>query len=88
MTTSKTTTDRSDLLLAGLVSVLVNLGWLFMAPADGRIILVLVASVIAGLVGLIGENTGAYAMGIILGAMLAAVIGLALVASGLSPLAA
>jgi hypothetical protein len=86
METGKPTTDRSDMLLASVVSLLVNLGWIFIAPADQRVILVALASVVLGLICLAGEDTGAYGMGIIFGAMAAAVIGLALVAGGMSPL--
>lgn len=86
METGKPTSDRSDLLLAGFCSMLVNLFWILVAPADQRMILIALASVVLGLIMLIGEQTGAYGMGIIVGAMAAGVIGLVLVASGMSPL--
>jgi len=86
METSKPTTDRSDLLLAGVSSLLVNLLWILIAPADQRVILVALASVVLGMVMLIGERTGAYGMGIVLGAMAAGVVGLILVAFGMDPL--
>lgn len=86
MDTGKPTSDRSDMALALVVSLLLNLGWLFIAPADQRVILVALFSVVLGLIALAGEDTGAYGMGLIIGAMLAGFIGLALVAAGLSPL--
>lgn len=86
METSKPTSDLSDLLLAGASSTLVNMLWILVAPADQRVILVALASVVLGMVMLLGERTGAYGMGIILGAMAAGVIGLILIASGMSPL--
>lgn len=86
METGKTTSDLSDVALAGVVSLLVNLGWIFIAPADQRVIVVGLFSVVLGLVMLAGEETGAYGFGIIVGAMLAGFVGLALVGMGMSPL--
>ncbi|RNL61266.1 hypothetical protein EFK50_18045 [Nocardioides marmoriginsengisoli] len=86
MDSGKQTSDRSDLILATVVSLLVNMLWIFIAPSDQRLILVALASVILGLICLAGENTGAYGMGIIFGAMAAGCIGVALVAAGMSPL--
>ena len=86
MENGKATSDLSDVLLATVVSLLVNMLWIFIAPADQRLILVALASVILGLVLLAGETTGAYAMGIFFGAMAAGCIGVALVAIGMSPL--
>ncbi len=87
MDTSKPTSDLSDLLLGGVCSVLVNMLWIMIAPGDQRIILVAIASVVLGTLMLAGDRTGAYGMGIIVGAMLAGVIGLVLVASGMSAIA-
>lgn len=86
MESSKPTSDRSDLLLGGVSSLLLNLLWIMIAPADQRLILVALASVVLGMIMLLGDRTGAYGMGIILGAMAAGVVGLILVASGMSPL--
>lgn len=88
MDTGKPTSDLSDLLLGGVCSVLVNLLWILVAPGDQRIILVAVASVVLGTVMLAGDRTGAYGMGVIVGAMAAGVIGLILIASGMSALPA
>lgn len=84
METGKPTSDLSDLLLAGLSSVAVNVLWILIAPSDQRIILVAIFSVVLGVLMLLGDRTGAYGMGIILGAMLAGVLGLVLIASGMS----
>lgn len=86
MNTPKPTTDRSDMLLASVTSLLVNLGWLFIAPPDQRVILVALASIVLGMVLLAGDESGAYGMGVIFGSMAAGVIGLVLVAAGMSPL--
>ncbi len=86
METSKPTSDLSDLLLAGVGSCLVNLLWILVAPADQRLILIALASVVLGMIMLLGERSGAYGMGIIVGAMAAGVVGLVLVAAGMSPL--
>lgn len=83
METSKPTSDLSDLLLAGVSSLMVNMLWILVAPVDHRVILVAIASVVLGMIMLLGERTGAYGMGIILGAMAAGVIGLVLVANGM-----
>jgi len=88
MDTGKPTSDLSDLLLAGFSSVVVNLLWILVAPGDQRIILVALASIVLGTVMLAGDRTGAYGMGIIVGAMAAGVIGLILIASGMSALSA
>lgn len=88
METGTSTSDRSDLLLGGVCSLLVNVLWILIAPGDQRIILVAVASVVLGTVMLAGDRTGAYGMGIIVGAMAAGVVGLVLIASGMSALAA
>lgn len=84
METSKQTSDLSDLLLGGFSSLMVNMLWILIAPADQRIILVALASVVLGVIMLLGEKTGAYGMGILVGAMAAGMIGLALVAGGMS----
>lgn len=88
MDTGKPTSDLSDLFLGGVCSVLVNLLWILVAPGDQRIILVAVASVVLGTVMLAGDRTGAYGMGVIVGAMAAGVIGLILIAAGMSALPA
>jgi amino acid permease len=69
--------DGHDLLIGGAISMVLNLGFLLIAKGDQRILLLLFATVIVGLVSL-ATPKGAYGMGIILGAMVACVIALAL----------
>jgi hypothetical protein len=85
MEPSTPTDDRAKMALAFGASLLVNVGWFFVAPGDQRIIVLALLSVVAGLVALTGDDTGAYGIGIIVGAMLAGFVGLGLVALGLSP---
>ncbi|MFL6158500.1 MAG: hypothetical protein ACJ72D_20610 [Marmoricola sp.] len=69
--------DGHDLLVGGAVSLAVNLGFLLIAKGDQRILLLLFASVIFGLISL-ATPKGAYGMGVILGAIVAVVVALAL----------
>ncbi|MCZ4497732.1 MAG: hypothetical protein JWQ74_285 [Marmoricola sp.] len=67
--------DRTDLLLGGLGSLVVNLGFLLAAAGDQRILLLLFASIIAGGVMIFTER-GGIGMGIILGAVVAVIAAL------------
>ena len=78
-------TSRGDLAIATVISTLVNLGYLFIAPGDQRILILLMFSMIAGMVMLAGERTGPYGMGIIFGVALAAAIAVGLALGGASP---
>lgn len=78
-------TSRGDLAIATVVSTLVNIGYILIAPGDQRILLVLMFSMVAGLVMLAGEKSGPYGMGIIFGVALAAVIAVVLALTGASP---
>ena len=70
--------DRIELLKGAIPSLLINLGFLLIAKGDQRMILLLIFSTVAGLVLLLTPR-GALGFGIIIGAILAAVIALALV---------
>lgn len=69
--------DRIELVKGAVPSLLVNLGFLLIAKGDQRIILLLLASVVVGIVLLLTPR-GALGMGIIVGAMAAAAVALAL----------
>lgn len=70
--------DRIELIKGSVPSLLINLGFLLIAKGDQRIILLLLASVIAGVILLLTPR-GALGMGIILGAMAASITALCLV---------
>ncbi|RNL80925.1 hypothetical protein [Nocardioides marmorisolisilvae] len=78
-------TSRGDLAIATVISTLVNIGYIFIAPGDQRVLLVLMFSMIAGLIMLAGDKTGPYGMGIIFGVALAAAIAVGLALAGASP---
>jgi hypothetical protein len=69
--------DRIELVKGIVPSLLLNLGFLLIAKGDQRILLLLFASTIIGLVLLLTPR-GALGFGILLGAIAAAVIALAL----------
>ena len=78
-------TSRGDLAIATVISTLVNIGYILIAPGDQRVLLVLMLSIVAGMVMLTGERTGPYGMGVIFGAALAVAIAVALALAGHSP---
>ncbi|HEX4190808.1 MAG TPA: hypothetical protein VHZ06_07395 [Marmoricola sp.] len=69
--------DGREMLLAGAISLVVNLGFLLIAKGDQRMILLLILTTVVGLVLLITPK-GAYGMGAILGAIVAVIIALCL----------
>lgn len=79
-------TSRGDLAISFVLSTLLNLGYIFVAPSDQRVLLLLMFSVIAGLVMLAGDKSGPYGMGIILGAAAATAIAVGCALAGMSPL--
>jgi len=78
-------TSSGDLAIATVISTLVNVGYFLIAPGDQRVLVVLMFSVVAGMIMLVGEKTGPYGMGVIFGAAAATAIALALVLAGASP---
>lgn len=77
--------DRIELIKGALPSLLINLGFLMIA-GDQRILLLLFASTILG-IGLLLTPRGALGFGILLGAIAAALIGLAIAGfAGWSPI--
>lgn len=78
-------TSRGDLAIATVISTLVNVGYILIAPGDQRVLLGLMFSMVAGMIMLAGEKTGPYGMGIIFGVALATAISVALALSGASP---
>jgi hypothetical protein len=78
--------DRIEMVKGAVPSLVINLGFLLIAKGDQRILLLLFASVVAG-VGLLLTPRGALGMGLIIGAMGASVIALCLAGFlGWSPL--
>lgn len=77
--------DRVELVKGAGPSLLVNFGYLLIAPGDHRILLLLFASTIVG-IGLLLTPRGALGFGILLGAIAAVLAGLALALAGWSPL--
>lgn len=71
-----TESDRIELVKGALPSLVINLGFLLIAKGDQRILLLLLASTLVGIVMLLTPR-GALGFGIILGAIAASVIGLA-----------
>ena len=78
-------TSRGDLAIATVVSTLVNVGYILVAPGDQRVLLVLMFSMVAGMVMLAGEKSGPYGMGTIFGVAAAIAISVALALAGASP---
>lgn len=78
-------TSRGDLAIATVMSTLVNIGYILIAPGDQRILLLLMFSMVAGLVMLAGDRTGPYGMGIIFGVALSVAIAVVLALAGASP---
>src|SRR5437868_3186709 len=78
-------TDRGDLAIATVISTLLNVGYILIAPGDQRVLLLLMLSMVAGLVMLAGDKTAPYGMGIIFGVAAAAAISVGLALAGLSP---
>ena len=78
-------TSRGDLAIATVVSTLVNLGYILIAPGDQRVLIVLMISMVVGMVMLAGEKSGPYGMGLIFGVALAAAIAVGLALAGHSP---
>lgn len=69
--------DRIELLKGAVPSLVLNLGYLLVSWGDQRILLMLFASTLAGIILLLTPR-GALGMGILLGAIGAVVIGLCL----------
>lgn len=69
--------DRVEILKGAAASLVLNLGYLLVSWGDQRILLMLFASTLAGIVLLLTPR-GALGMGILLGAIGAVVIGLCL----------
>jgi hypothetical protein len=78
-------TSRGDLAISFVLSTLVNVGYILIAPGDQRVLLFLMFSVVGGLVMLAGERSDSYGMGLILGAAAAAAIAVGLALAGFSP---
>ena len=78
-------TSRGDLAIAFVISTLVNVGYILIAPGDQRVLLFLMFSIVGGLIMLAGDSSGAYGMGLILGAAAATAIVVALALAGQSP---
>jgi len=78
-------TSRGDLAIATVVSTLVNIGYIFIAPGDQRVLLLLMFSMVAGMIMLAGDKTAPYGMGVIFGVAAAAAIAVGLALAGLSP---
>lgn len=62
------TTDRVDMTLGTLGSLVLNTGYLLLVHADQRMLLMLFVSAIVGIVLLATATKGAVGMGIIMGA--------------------
>lgn len=72
--------DRADLVVGTLGSALLNLLYLLLFHDDQRIVLMLFATVLAGMLMLLSPSKGALGMGIILGAGVAIAVGLGYIA--------
>jgi hypothetical protein len=78
-------TSRGDMAISFVISTLVNVGYILIAPADQRILLFLMFSIVGGMIMLVGEKSGPYGMGLILGAAAATAIAVGLALAGFSP---
>lgn len=78
-------TSRGDLAIATVMSTLVNVGYILIAPGDQRVLILLMISMVLGMVMLAGEKSGPYGMGIIFGVAAAIAISVALALAGASP---
>jgi hypothetical protein len=78
-------TSRGDMTIAIVISTLVNVGYILIAPGDQRVLILLMFSTVAGMVMLAGEKSSPYGMGVIFGVAAAAAISVVLVLAGLSP---
>jgi hypothetical protein len=79
---SESTTTRPtwwEMTVGFVVSLVVNVGYMFIAYSDQRVILMLILTVVVGMGMLFGLRSGAYGMGAILGAAASIAIVLALV---------
>lgn len=57
-----------QVVLGLLASLVVNVGYALLAPHDQRVILMVFFTVLVGMALLLGAQTGAYGMGVLLGA--------------------
>jgi hypothetical protein len=78
-------TSRGDMAIATVISTLVNVGYILIAPGDQRVLLVLMFSMVAGMVMLAGDKTSPYGMGVIFGVAAAIAISVGLALAGFSP---
>jgi hypothetical protein len=80
----KTTTasDRVDLAVGTLGSLVLNLGYLLLFHGDQRMLLLLFASAVVGMGMLLHETRGGIGMGILVGSGLAIAAALAILAIG------
>ena len=81
----KKDTSRGDMAIAGVISTLVNVGYILIAPGDQRVLILLMFSMVAGMVMLAGDKSSPYGMGVIFGVAAAVAISVALALTGLSP---
>lgn len=78
-------TSRGDLAIATVISTLLNIGYILIAPGDQRVLVLLMFSIVAGMVMLAGDRSGPFGMGVIFGAAAATAIAIALALAGFSP---
>jgi hypothetical protein len=78
-------TSRGDLAIATVISTLVNVGYILIAPGDQRVLILLMISMVAGMIMLAGEKSGPYGMGVIFGVAAAVAISVGLALAGFSP---
>jgi hypothetical protein len=77
-----TATDRRDLAIGTVASLVLNLGYVLLFHSDQRMLLLLFASAVVGMGMLLHETHGGIGMGIIIGAGLAIAAALAILAIG------
>ena len=72
--------ERRRFLVAGAVTLLLNVGWLAIGPADQRDYLLLLGRAVVGLLMLVSVDTDSAGLGVIAGGALAGVLYLAALA--------
>ncbi|MBO9521005.1 MAG: hypothetical protein J7518_05650 [Nocardioidaceae bacterium] len=82
ITSTDRSTDRLDLAVGTLGSLVANLGYLLIFHGDQRMLLLLFASAVVGMGLLLHETKGGIGMGILFGAGLAIAAALAILAIG------